>query len=190
MTMTRRLIAVLTTLALLVAASTANATVFILFGDITPPGDASFTRVVDAPGEFTDSLGVRLTDPADFWGRIFADDDAGSALVTDILSVEFFRLDTTTTLLGTFTSPEQGFSLAGLAAGDYGMLVHAIATELGSKFDGNSGLAADPVAKYRIEFSFTEPVATSVPEPGSVALVGVGVLALALVMSRRRRAAR
>jgi hypothetical protein len=167
MTFKKKLTYTLAVLALAVAGS-ANAKIINL-GTITAPENETFYRVFEHADEYTDRIDFVLTSAASLTGSVLDADELWSGMDTDIEWVSLYR---GSSLLGTDTSASS-FSIASLAAGAYSLFVR-------SDVDGHWG-----DGRFRASLSFAAAPTTSVPEPGTLALAGMGLLALGFAMRRR-----
>lgn len=171
MTMTRKISYALAAVALF-AAGTASAEMINL-GSIDAPATKNFSRDFDHDNHgFTDQISFWLTETADLYGKLWADDSKW--LDVDLSAVELFKGGIS---LGGDDN-YGNFSFAGLSAGFYSLKVYG---DVDNQFDWwESG-----DAKYSGQLKFVAAPASSVPEPGSFLLTGIGLLALGLAMRRR-----
>jgi hypothetical protein len=174
MTITTKMRCALAALTLL-AASAANAEPLFFFhpaGVRTAPDSFEIHDAL-SPGEYDLVYAFELTNGADAFGETHvAEASPGSSLTINFVTL-FAGNIVTGKVIGTDTSPDQ-FSFLGLTDHAFSLLVRATVT-------GDT----DDRTRLRGNFRFELPVATSVPEPGTFALAGVGLLALGLTMRRR-----
>lgn len=159
--MTRKLR--LTLAALAIAASGAAQADYINLGTITAPETVEFGNGwFFAPESFRDVFAFELTNGADTYGMIM---EGGLFGWTDVNLVSL-RSNTSITR---DNSPGE-FSFSGLTAGAYSLIVRGNA---GGILTGYSG-------------TMTFVPTAQVPEPGTLALFGLGLMALAFTTMRRR----
>jgi len=174
--MTRTLRIALAVIAL-AAASTANA-VPINLGSMGPPALRLFGNDFSAVGDFNDEYTFSLTGSADTFGLLF-DFDASLRRDIDIFSVSL--LSNGTTLGSVLWSPDQDtFGFSSLSVGNYSMFVSGTVT-------GRDGglLGGGLVGYVGALVTVASAPATSVPEPGTAGLFGIGLLGLFYALRRK-----
>lgn len=149
--------------ALAIAASGAAHAEYIDLGTITAPQTVTFGNSwITEPTTFADEFAFDLTNAASAYGVIVEGDWFLGQTNVQLLALA------SNTYLSFDTSPGS-FSFTGLTAGAYSLFV--------------SGVAAG-ITGYGGTMSF-RPTA-QVPEPGTLALFGLGLVVLALMAMRRR----
>ncbi|MFO1510004.1 MAG: FxDxF family PEP-CTERM protein [Steroidobacteraceae bacterium] len=160
--MTRKLR--LTLAAFAIAASGAAHADYIDLGSITAPDTVQFGNSwLFAPGTFADQFAFELTNNADAYGMVL---DGGWWLGSTDVRLVALASNTTFTRDNT---PNQ-FSFSGLTAGAYSLFVAGVASGILTGYSG----------------SMTFVPTAQVPEPGTLALLGLGLMALAFTATRRR----
>jgi len=154
----------------LAVAGVANAS-SINWGSITAPEEKNFGRSFDRDdtGHFWDNYNFTLTNEANSFVGLWEVDPNTNWLDITLGSVTLYK---GFTYIGGFESPGS-FNFSDLSAGAYSLWVDGWVTR-------DDGRRHDDVA-YTGNIKFT----TTVPEPNTLALAGLGLLAFAFVMRRR-----
>ena len=154
----------LTLAALAIAASGAAHADYINLGSITAPDTVHFGNGwLVAPGTFADQFAFELTNGADAYGMVL--EESWWLGSTDVRLVALVS----NTEVSRDRTPGH-FSFTGLTAGAYSLFVAGFA---GGLFTGYEG-------------TMTFVPTAQVPEPGTLALFGLGLMALAFTAMRRR----
>ena len=157
----------------LIGSGAVNAAIIDL-GSVTAPGALTYgNEWTEAPGTFVDQHLFNLTNAADSYGGLIELDwFLGN---TNVYSISLVGLDGTgyfsidTSPVSTLWQPIS-YAFSGLSAGAYSLVV--------------SGSASGFLTGYAGAIAFWPSSSTSVPEPSTLALLGFGLIALA-VMRRR-----
>jgi hypothetical protein len=166
---------VLAALALAVAGS-ANAST-INWGSITAPDSKNLSDYFEWPdhGDFSDRYNFTLTNEANSFGGLLEVDPRGSFLGIDI---DYIALYKGFTKIDSKDYSPGAFAFNDLGPGSYSFYVVGSI----SWFSGGFG---DEKVGYKGTINFKPDATTSVPEPSTLALAGIGLLGLAFAMRRR-----
>ncbi len=147
-------------------------------GNLTPPDLAIFGNSFTSPGSYTDCYSFSLDTSANALGVTF-EWDLSSNMGIDLTTISLWN---GTSLLASRSTPSStinSFSFSGLFSGDYWLSVGVNVSDQNANH-GNSGAVG-----YLGLLSTSRT--TAVPEPGTLALLGLGLAAAGLI---RRRSAR
>lgn len=144
-------------------------------GTVPVPSSWDLQHSFSGTANFDDIYTFTIETSALAWGGVFefvSDDNTLSLLVSSV------SLYDTEKVLQVDYTPD-GYSFSGLTAGTYSLHVQG-------RVDPDGGAVVDPVY-YQGKLSLS--LLTSVPEPGSLALFGLGLAAAALTGRRRKAVA-
>ena len=149
-------------------------------GDLTPPDSAALGRSFTATGSYADCYTFSLASGANAFGGVIEFDNSFLRDI-DVTGISLYMGgvsggNTTGSLFGTDTSPA-AFAFGPLSAGSWTLLVASSVT--GFNFGGFTVGYTGNVGTER---------ASAVPEPGTLALIGIGLLGAAAARRRSKRA--
>ena len=145
------------------------------WGSLGPPGFQLFGNSFDAAGTYTDCYQFNLDASANSFGGTLELDPFLNTLNIDLTSVSLSGGGLANTLLD--VTPDT-FSFEGLLAGTYQLAVSAVVS-------GNFGLFRSPVGYVGVIATMDAP--SQVPEPGTLTLVGAGLIGLTLIRRRKNQ---
>jgi hypothetical protein len=144
-------------------------------GSLGPPGFETFGNYFTSAGAYTDCYQFTLNAPADSFGGTTTV-DTFSYLGIDVTSVALSGAG-----LSFVDATPDTFSFGSLVAGVYELAVSVMVSNEGFGFP-------IPVGYFgAISTTFDRDAATQVPEPGTLTLVGAGLIGLTLIRRRKQQ---
>jgi hypothetical protein len=147
-------------------------------GNLTPPDIAVFGNSFTSPGSYTDCYSFSLDTSANALGLTF-EWDLSSNMGIDLTSISLWNGTSMLASRSTPSSTINSFSFSGLFSGDYWLSIGVNVSDRNGEHE-NSGAVG-----YLGLLSTSRT--TTVPEPGTLALLGLGLAAAGLVRRRRSR---